>query len=220
MGAIKALVRFVLSLLGLFLVWQAIIRVVRKVRPFPIPPAVGMFILDNPIRARFLGADEVVRRLDLKPGQQVLELGAGTGFVAVAAARAVGPEGRVVALDIEPRMIERLRQKLLAEGVSNVEGKLGDATKLDFPDATFDCVYMVTALGEMPDKRAVLWEAYRVLKPAGILSVSEIIMDPDYTLKGTVIRLCEESGFYLTEEHGNLLAYTVNFRKPARRTVA
>jgi ubiquinone/menaquinone biosynthesis C-methylase UbiE len=203
--------------LSILFVLQAAIRIVRKVRPFPIPPAVGILILDNPLRKRLLSSEEIVRRIGIEPGQKVLEVGAGTGYVALDAARAVGPQGQVTALDIEPRMIERMRQNLLVEGIGNVEGKLGDAAKLDVPDETFDCVYFVTSLGEMPDKQAALWEAYRVLRPAGTLSVSEVVTDPDYMLKGTVIRLGEEAGFYLTEEHGSFLAYTVNFRKPSRR---
>lgn len=220
MAVIRWFCKSLVRVLAVFVIWQAVIRVVRKVRPFPIPPEVGIFILENPFRRRFLAAEEIVRRAGIAPGQKVLEVGAGTGFVALEAARALGPEGQLVALDIEPRMIERLRQNLLVEGIANVECKLGDAAKVDAADDTFDCVYFVTALGEVPDKQGALWEAYRVLKPGGTLSVSEIVMDPDYMLKGTIIRLGEEAGFYLTEEHGNFLAYTVNFRKPARRGTA
>jgi ubiquinone/menaquinone biosynthesis C-methylase UbiE len=185
-----------------------------------MPAAFGLVVLESPLRKRFATAAEIVRRMGLQPGQTVLEVGAGTGYIAKAAAEAVCAEGKVYALDVEPQMIERLRQRKLTENLGNVEPKLGDAAKLDFGDDAFDAVYFVTSLGELPDKRAALWEAYRVLKPGGTLSVSEILLDPDYMLKGTVIRLCEETGFYLTEEHGSFLAYTVNFRKPARRSSA
>lgn len=217
MGVLRGIARAILTVVTTIVFLQVIVRAARKVYPFPIPPAVGLFVLESPLRRLFASAEETVRRIGLEPGQRALEIGAGTGFIALEAARAVGPEGQVVALDVEPRMLERLRQRTLVEEVANVEAKLGDAAKLEFPDETFDCVYMVTALGEMPDKRGVLWEAYRVLKPGGTLSVSEIILDADYSLKNTVIRLGEDAGFFLSEEHGNLLAYTVNFRKPSRR---
>jgi len=220
MKVLQAFLRALLWTLGLFLAWQTVVRVARKTRPFPMPAAAGAIILESPLRKRFATAAEIVRRMGLQPGQTVLEVGAGTGYVAKAAAEAVGAEGKVYALDVEPQMIERLRQRKLTENLGNVEPKLGDAAKLDFGDDAFDAVYFVTALGELPDKRAALWEAYRVLKPGGTLWVSEILLDPDYMLKGTVIRLCEETGFYLTEEHGSFLAYTVNFRKPARRSSA
>ncbi len=185
-----------------------------------MPVAAANVVLDSPLRQRFASAEEVVRRIGLRPGQEALEIGAGTGYVAFTAGRAVAPGGTVHALDIEPRMIERLRQRSLTENAGNVEPRLGDASKLDFGDDSLDVVYMVTALGEMPDKSAVLMEAYRVIKSGGTLSVTEILLDPDYMLKGTVIRLSEEAGFFLTEEHGSFLAYTINFRKPARRARA
>jgi SAM-dependent methyltransferase len=213
----RRLLRTLFWVLGVFTAWQVILRTVRKIRPFPIPWWFGVMVLESPLRKRIMPGDVLVERIGARPGQTVLEIGAGTGYVVAEVARAVGSEGRVHALDIEPEMIERLRQKTLLENLDNVEAKLGEATKLDYADETFDLVYMVTALGEIPDKRSVLWEAYRVLKPGGIVSISEWLVDPDYMRQSTVIQRCEETGFYLTEEHGNLFFYTLNFRKPARR---
>jgi SAM-dependent methyltransferase len=204
-------------ILAVFTIWQVVLRVVRKLRPFPIPSWFGSLALEGPLRKAFVSADVLVDRIGLRAGQTVLEIGAGTGYVTAEAARTVGQEGHVYALDVEPEMVERIRQKTLIENLDNVEVRLGEATKLEFDDDTFDVVYMVMTLGEIPDKRTTLWEAYRVLKPGGILSISEWLVDPDYMRQSTVIQRCEETGFYLTEEHGNLFSYTLNFRKPARR---
>ncbi len=220
MKALRGLLRAFFWIISIFLIWQVAIRLLRKARPFPMPAALAAVVLESPLRKRWVSAETVVRRIGLQPGQTVLEVGAGTGYIATAAARAVGEAGKVYAIDVEPEMVERLRQRKVAENLGNIEVKLADGMQLDFADDTFDAVYFVTSLGEMPDKHASLWEAYRVLKPGGTLSVSEMLLDPDYMLRGTVIRLAEETGFYLLEEHGNLFAYTVNFRKPARQSDA
>ncbi len=217
MKVLQGLLRAFFWIASVFLIWQVVVRVVRKAHPFPMPPALAALALESPLRKRFINAETIVERIGLQPGQTVLEVGAGTGYVASAVAKAVGAAGQVYALDVEPEMVERLRQRKVTENLSNVGVKLGDATQLEFADDHFDVVYFVTALGEIPDKHASLWEAYRVLKPGGTLSVTEILLDPDYMLKGTVVRLAEETGFYLLAEHGNPFAYTVNFRKPARQ---
>jgi len=216
MGFLRGLFRLLLWLVGLFLGLQVVLRLVRRLWPQPMPSQLGTLLLESPLRKRLLSAEALVQRMGLAPGQTVLEVGAGTGYVAMATARAVGEAGKVYTVDVEPQMVERLSARATAELLANLRPTLGDAGRLTFADDTFDVVYFVTSLGEMPDKRAPLWEAYRVLKPGGTLSVTEVLLDPDYMRRGTVIRYCEEAGFYLVEEIGNVLAYTLNFRKPPK----
>ena len=68
-------------------------------------------------------------------------------------------------------------------------------------------------MGEIPDKDALLGELRRVLRPDGVLSISELLPDPDYCLKRTTIDLGRRAGFEPCEEHGNFFAYTVNFKR-------
>ncbi|MCL5961744.1 MAG: methyltransferase domain-containing protein [Chloroflexi bacterium] len=209
----RGIVRVLGWAVGLFLVFQVVIRLGRKVHPFPIPSA-AVRILENPLRARFFPPERLVVRMGVSTGWQVLEVGPGTGFYTVAVARRVGPEGKVYALDIEPKMLAAVQEKIRQHNLTNVETRLDDAEHLPFNDDSFDLVFYVTVLGEIPDKEAALREAYHVLKPGGTLSITEFLPDPDYSLKSTTIAHCEEAGFRLSEQFGGLFSYTVNFRKP------
>jgi len=76
-----------------------------------------------------------------------------------------------------------------------------------------DRVYMVTVLPEIPDRSRALREVRRVLKSGGILAVTEFLPDPDYPLRSTTIRICQNEGFVVDASSGNLWNYTVRFKK-------
>lgn len=209
----RFLLRLFVWLVGIFLTFQVVLRVVRKVHPFPMPFE-SAAILENPLRLRLAPPTQVVDRLRLAPGMRVLEVGPGTGVYTVGVARRIGPTGYLAAVDVQPRMLAKTEEKLRRAGLANVETLLADATELPFADQSFDLALFVTVLGEIPDKAAALAEVYRVLRPGGRLSVTEMLPDPDYSLRGTIIARCNEAGFALSEEYGNFFAYTVNFQKP------
>jgi ubiquinone/menaquinone biosynthesis C-methylase UbiE len=110
-------------------------------------------------------------------------------------------------------MLARLEQRLTWEGVTNAVAVLGDVTHTPFEPDSFDAAFLVTVLGEIPDRTAALRELHRVLKLGGRLSISEVLVDPDYQPHEMVRRLCAEAGFRPTDMHGNVLAYTANFVK-------
>jgi ubiquinone/menaquinone biosynthesis C-methylase UbiE len=91
---------------------------------------------------------------------------------------------------------------------------LGDATRLPTADASFDVVFLVTVLGEIPDRAAALAECHRVLKPGGVLSISEMFGDPHYQRKAIVRRLATAAGFRPASIEGGFWLYTANFVKP------
>src|SRR5260370_14343785 len=86
------------------------------------------------------------------------------------------------------------------------EGKLGRNR--------FDRSLLVTVLGEIPDREAALREIFDALKPGGILSVTEVIFDPQFQSRPTVVRLARSAGFREKACHGNRIAFTFNFEKP------
>ena len=147
----------------------------------------------------------------------VVDLGCGSGAFTPFVARAVEGAGKVYALDIQPAMLEQLERKLArAENrdIKNIELKQANAYDLPFENESVDLVYMVTVLPEIPDKTRALREISRVLKPGGILAVTELLPDPDYPLRSTVIKLCQGAGFVLDGNAGNLWNYTLRFKKP------
>ena len=110
----------------------------------------------------------------LKPGQHALDVAGGTGDLALGLLRQVGKHGRVVLSDINPRMLEVGRDRLLDAGhVGNVECLVADAERLPFADDSFDCVTIGFGLRNVTDKAAALKSMYRVLRPGGQLLVLE-----------------------------------------------
>jgi len=82
---------------------------------------------------------------------------------------------------------------------------------LPLGDRSVDCAFLVTVLGEVPDRPKALAELRRVLKPGGILSISEVLPDPDDQFADVVRDLCRASGFRLLEHRGRFLGFTMNF---------
>jgi ubiquinone/menaquinone biosynthesis C-methylase UbiE len=125
----------------------------------------------------------------------------------------VGSAGKVIAVDIQPKMIERVLQRAQAEAVANLEAKVADVYQLPFDEGTFDAVYMITVISEIPEPDRALREFYRVLKPSGRLAFSELLTDPDYPLARTLVGMAARANFRLKEKLGNFFSYTLIFEK-------
>lgn len=176
-------------------------------------PTVFAWALESSLYRRITGTELTLKRLGLRPGQRVLEIGPGPGRLLLPAAQLVLSGGEVVGIDIQPGMIERLRDRAKRAGVTNLTAILGDATQPIVPEATFDVVFLVTTLGEIPDRAAVLAQAFRALKRGGVLSVTEMLPDPHYQSQATVKRLAEQAGFCLDSVQGGAWLFTANFLK-------
>src|SRR5262249_42727945 len=129
--------------------------------------------VDNPLLGRLTRT--TLDRLEIRPGQRILEIGPGPGRLLIPAAQRVLPGGLAVGIDIQPGMIERLKVRAERAGVTNLQAILGDATGPHVPEASFDLAFLCTALGEIPDRAAALGQCHRALKPGGVLAVTEII---------------------------------------------
>jgi ubiquinone/menaquinone biosynthesis C-methylase UbiE len=121
----------------------------------------------DPERAAWQRPDEVVEALALRPGDAVGEIGAGPGYFTLRLARAVGPSGRVVAVDVAPEILSVLRQRLEAEGVGNVTPVLGEDSDPKLPRGGCDLVLVVDAFHHFPDGPAYLRALAGALKPGG-----------------------------------------------------
>jgi len=191
-------------------------RLASRRTSLPCPSWLAWLVeLDNPL-ATNSSARSIIQRLDLELGMKVLDAGCGPGRVTIPLAQSLGTQGEVVAIDIQPRMLRRAKDKARAAGLTNTQFlqlAIG-AGKLDANQ--YDRVILVTVLGEIPDRQSALQEIYLALKPGGILSVTEIMFDPHYQSRQTILQLANPTGFQEKAFFGHRFAFTLHLAKPKK----
>ncbi len=203
-----------LGLIGLGLLAALVWRLASRRYSLPCPVWLRWLVeLDNPF-AETNRAGVIIQHLDVQPGMKVLDVGCGPGRLTIPAAEQVGPQGAVVAIDIQSGMLRRAQEKAQTANLNNIRFLKVGAGEGKLERSQFDRALLVTVLGEIPDREAALREIFDALKPGGILSVTEIIFDPHFQSRGTVLRLASQAGFREKEFFGNRLAFTLNLEKP------
>jgi ubiquinone/menaquinone biosynthesis C-methylase UbiE len=171
-------------------------------------------MVDNPFSAGRTNA--TMAQLELSPGLQVLDAGCGPGRMTIPMARAVGPEGKVMAVDIQPEMLRRAQHKASHASLFNIQFLHAALGQGSLPSSTFDRAVLVTVLGEIPDQVGALREIYASLKPGGFLLVNEVMGDPHYQTIRKVRALAEAVDFRPGPCEGNALAYSLRLEKSLR----
>jgi arsenite methyltransferase len=113
---------------------------------------------------------------EILPGERVVDVGCGAGIDSLIVAKKVGPEGRVIGVDMTPSMLEKARQAAEEAGIRHAEFREGYAEFLPVEDGWADVVISNGVLNLMPDKDAALQEMSRVLKPGGRLQIGDILV--------------------------------------------
>ena len=192
----------------------------RRATPWQRLTGPGMYPVEyarwllSPLRYLIMPPGRIVRRLQLLPTDHVLEVGCGPGFFSPTIARNLSA-GHLTLFDAQGPMLTMAAQRLARAGLANFTTVLGLADKLPFPDAVFDVVFMITVLGEVPDRGAAVKEAARVLRLGARFSATEAAGDPDRVKHTELDELAGRAGLTKAQRWSGLLVETFNYSKPA-----
>jgi ubiquinone/menaquinone biosynthesis C-methylase UbiE len=163
---------------------------------------------------------EILAALQAEPGKRIADVGAGEGFYSLRIARAVGPAGRVTAVDISEKYLEKLRARLQQDNIENVDVLLGAPDNPRLPENSFDAVLIYNAYHEMTQPEPILRSIFAALKPGGRLVMSEPLHDnvrtatraeqvKDHEIGPNFVQQeLQAAGFEVIEQRPDFLAFT------------
>ena len=149
-------------------------------------------------RDLFIPPSKKIRETGMKEGNTVLDFGCGPGNITIAAARTVGPTGRVFALDKHPRALESVGKKARKKHLDNIKTFSSDG-RINLPESSLDFVLLFDVFHDLSSPQPVLKEIYRVLKPEGKLAVNDHHLNKIHIKKRV-----EESGPFIFESQGRI----------------
>lgn len=168
-------------------------------------------VFESPQRAKWQKPDEVVRALDLKPGQTVVDIGAGTGYFTRRFARAVAPSGQAIGLEIEPGMTAYMNADAAKLKLPNYQARTVKADDPELEPHCADLVFFCDVLHHVSNRVAYLEKLVRALKPGGRVAVIDFKSDspigPPKAMRiarDRMIAIFKDAGYRLVREHNFL----------------
>jgi ubiquinone/menaquinone biosynthesis C-methylase UbiE len=164
-----------------------------------------------PLRRLVASPERILGDFGIAAGDRVLEVGPGVGYYSVQAARRVGVTGRLLCLDLQREMLFEARRRVQQADRVDADFIAASAMQLPLASGSVDHVFLVTVLGEIPDRALALAEFRRVLRPPGLLSISEQLPDPDFVTRKTLRRELSAAGFSEERTRGHFF-YTSTWK--------
>jgi len=157
---------------------------------------------DNPFLPLVRNPNKILRAAGLEESQKVLEVGCGPGFFTIPAARIVGDEGHVYAVDIHPRAVARVKKKVEKVALTNVTTLCINASNTGLPGGSVDLAFLFGLRSIAGGLESVISELHRVLKPGGILS-----FEKTRGSESELIKEVEQGGFACTGKRGRIVLF-------------
>jgi ubiquinone/menaquinone biosynthesis C-methylase UbiE len=157
---------------------------------------------DNPILPLVRNPHKLLHGAGLTKGQKVIEVGCGPGFFTIPAARIVGNEGHIYAVDIHPRAVDRVKKKIKKAALTNVTPLCVNASNTGLPDRSIDLAFLFGLRSITGGFESMILELNRVLKPGGILSFERAKKS-----EKKLIKEVERGGFAYTEKRGRIFVF-------------
>jgi ubiquinone/menaquinone biosynthesis C-methylase UbiE len=158
---------------------------------------------DNPLLPLLKNPYKSLETAGLKPGQKVVEVGCGPGFFTIPAAKMVGSDGIVYAIDVNPRAVKRVGEKIRKDGIRNIRPILGNAARTDLQDSSIDLAFIFGLRYIAGGLSDLISEMHRILKSGGILSFEKTMGSDD-----KLVEEVEKAGFVKTEKKGRIFVFT------------
>lgn len=169
-------------------------------------------VFESPERAKWQKPDAVVRALKLKPGQTVVDIGAGTGYFTRRFASAVGPSGAAIGIDIEPAMVDYMKADAKKLKLANYEARLGKADDPELAPRSADLIFFCDVLHHVDNRMTYFRKLKSALKRGGRVAVVDFKKETlpvgpppaDKISRAEMIAEFKDAGYQLVREHGFL----------------
>jgi ubiquinone/menaquinone biosynthesis C-methylase UbiE len=172
-------------------------------------PQAYVAMLEDPARDAYQKPQEVIAALALRAGESVADIGAGSGYFALRLADAVGPTGRVYAVDVDPEMVRHLNRRVRAAGLDNVRSVLADPDDPLLGDRSVDRFFVCDTWHHIDDQAKYLGLMKRMLRPGGEVVMIDFKKEPTpmgpplemRIARADLVKQMEGAGFRLAAEH-------------------